>query len=87
MPCGSWDGVAKCRPTRMNRLMLPCAQVCQRARAKAVAASVAIRAAAAGRFVLDASEPDGGAPVPAPGALLVAGGGTGRLVFRAVRHD
>ena len=63
MPCGSWDGVAKCRPTRMNRLMLPCAQVCQRARVKASAASVAIRAATAGRFVLDASERTA-APVP-----------------------
>ena len=67
MPCGSWVGVAKCRPTRMNRLMLPCAQVCQRASTKASAASVAIRAATAGRSVLDASERDG-APVAASGA-------------------
>ena len=54
--------------------MLPCAQVCQRASAKASAASVAIRAATAGRFVLDASERDGGAPFPASGPLLVAAG-------------
>ena len=53
--------------------MLPCAQVCQRARVKASAASVAIRAATAGRFVLDASEPDGGAPFPA-GTLRVRPG-------------
>ena len=62
MPCGNWDGMAKCRPTRMNRLIWPSAQVCQRARVKATAASVAIRAATAGRFVLDASERDGGTP-------------------------
>ena len=60
MPGGNWDGVAKCRPTRMNRPIWPCAQVCQRTRVKATAASVAISAATAGRFVLDASERDGG---------------------------
>ena len=38
------------------------------------AASVAIRAATAGRFVLDASEREGGAPVPASGPLLVVAG-------------
>ena len=46
----------------MNRLMWPFAQVCQRARVKATAASVAIRAGTAGWFVLAASERDGGAP-------------------------
>ena len=40
--------------------MWPFAQVCQRARVKATAASVAIRAATAGRFVRDASERGGG---------------------------
>ena len=40
--------------------MWPCAQVCQRTPVKATAASVAIKAATAGRFVLDASEPGGG---------------------------
>ena len=60
--------------------MLPCAQICQRASAKASAASVAIRAATAGRFVLDASEPDGGAPVPASGPLLVAAGAAAGVV-------
>ena len=82
MPCGSWDDVAKCRPTRMNRLMRPCAQVCQRASVKASAASAAIRAAAAGRFVPDASEPDGGAPAGSPlsrgGPGLRRGSGPGR---------
>ncbi len=46
--------------------MLPCAQVCQRARAKASAASVAIRAATTGRSVLDTSERDGGVPASGP---------------------
>ena len=54
--------------------MLPCAHVCQRARAKASAASAAIRAATTGRFVLDASEPDGGTPFPGSGTLLVPAG-------------
>ena len=54
--------------------MLPCAQVCQRARAKASAASAAIRAATTGRFVLAASDPDDGARLPASGPLLVAAG-------------
>jgi hypothetical protein len=58
----------------MNRLMLPCAQVCQRASAKASTASAAIKAATAGRFVLDASERDGGGPVPASEPMLVAAG-------------
>ncbi len=40
--------------------MWPFAQVCQRARVKATAARVAIRAAAAGWFVLSASEWGGG---------------------------
>ncbi len=52
--------------------MLPCAQVCHRARATASAASAAIRAATTGRFVLDAGGPDDGAPFPASGPLLVA---------------
>ena len=70
----------KCRPTRMNRLMLPCAQVCQRASTKASAASVAIRPATAGRSVLDASEPDGGRRSRRPGRCLPAGYPAGRAI-------
>src|SRR5580704_11799372 len=29
---GNWDGVAKCRPTRMNLVMSPFAHICDRAR-------------------------------------------------------
>ena len=60
--------------------MLPCAQICQRASAKASAASAAIRAATQGRFDRDARERDGGAPVPASGpALAVVGATAGRV--------
>jgi len=71
MPCGNWAGWAKFRPTRMNRLILPSAQVCQRASVKASAASRAISAAAAGRSVLAAGGRDGRAPTA---SLLVAAG-------------
>src|ERR1700683_1416485 len=94
MPGGSCEGTAKWRPTRTNAPMLPFAQVCKRARAKATAASTAIRAGSTGRSVLDASDPDGrlawrgdpwGAPAgraPGPG-----GGDPGRRKeFRIVLH-
>jgi hypothetical protein len=58
---------------------------------KATAASVAIRAGAAGRFILDASEREGGALAPpgappaAPGSAGPAGCGPSGMVESATR--
>src|SRR3954447_16163345 len=81
MPGGSSEGVAKCRPTRINRQIRPPAQVCQRAGVTPVATSPAIRAAAAGRFIQAASEPGGGAPAVSPGSPVP--GGTADSATRA----